>query len=71
VQCGSQVGFGLGLAISKTIVEGHHGAVGIESAPGQGTTTWFTLPLATPPQAWAERPAASPPRSDDCAKRTQ
>lgn len=48
VRTGSQVGFGLGLFISKTIIEGHHGQVGIESAPGQGTTLWFTLPLSSP-----------------------
>jgi signal transduction histidine kinase len=70
-QSGSQVGFGLGLAISKAIVEGHHGQAGIESAPGQGTTAWFTLPLATSPpaciapQAGPEHPPAAPPRSDD------
>jgi len=48
VQHGSQVGFGLGLHISRAIIEGHHGQVGLESAPGQGTTIWFTLPLAAP-----------------------
>jgi len=44
-QSGSHVGLGLGLHISQTIVERHHGRVGIESAPGQGSTFWFTLPL--------------------------
>ena len=39
-------GLGLGLAIAKAIIEEHHGQVGVESAPGQGATFWFTLPLA-------------------------
>ena len=41
----SEVGLGLGLHISRTIVEQHHGQVGIQSIPGRGTTFWFTLPL--------------------------
>lgn len=39
-------GIGLGLAISKGIVEAHGGRVGLESEPGRGTTVWFTLPEA-------------------------
>jgi signal transduction histidine kinase/PAS domain-containing protein len=46
VQSGSGVGLGLGLHICRTIVDRHAGAVGLESAPGQGSTFWFTLPLA-------------------------
>jgi len=45
-QNGSGVGLGLGLSICRTIVERHGGAVGVESAPGDGATFWFTLPLA-------------------------
>jgi signal transduction histidine kinase len=46
VLSGSGVGLGLGLHISQTIVELHQGRVGVESVVGQGSTFWFTLPLA-------------------------
>ncbi|HYL43079.1 MAG TPA: PAS domain S-box protein [Ktedonobacteraceae bacterium] len=39
-------GLGLGLAIAKSIIEQHHGQVGVESVPGLGSTFWFTVPLA-------------------------
>jgi signal transduction histidine kinase len=45
-QSGLGIGLGLGLSISKTILEQHGGAVGVQSAPGEGSTFWFTLPLA-------------------------
>jgi signal transduction histidine kinase len=37
-------GAGLGLAIAAGIVEAHGGQIGAESAVGQGTRVWFTLP---------------------------
>jgi signal transduction histidine kinase len=40
-------GAGLGLFIAKEIVEAHGGRIGIDSSPGQGSTFWFTLPLAS------------------------
>jgi signal transduction histidine kinase len=45
VQYGTGVGLGLGLSISRTIIEHHQGQVGVESAPGKGSTFWFMLPL--------------------------
>jgi signal transduction histidine kinase len=47
---GSDGGLGLGLAIVKDIIEQHHGQVGVESAPGHGSTFWFTLPIEVSPE---------------------
>jgi two-component system sensor histidine kinase KdpD len=43
-------GVGLGLAISRAIVEAHHGTLVAESGRQKGARFIFTLPLGTPPQ---------------------
>lgn len=40
-----QNGTGLGLAISKNFIEKQHGEIGVKSAPNQGSTFYFLLPL--------------------------
>lgn len=41
-------GLGMGLSIVQRIIHRLNGEVGVESAPGSGSTFWFTLPA--PPQ---------------------
>lgn len=41
-----QGGTGLGLKISKTLIEKMNGTIGFDSELGQGTSFWFSLPLA-------------------------
>ena len=60
-------GTGLGLSISKAIVEKHGGEVGFRTAEGQGTTFYFTVPMAN--RETSARPVAQTPSTDGCGPR--
>lgn len=49
-------GTGLGLPITKGLIEAHHGTLTLMSRPGEGTCVRITLPM---PDAWRDREASA------------
>jgi two-component system sensor histidine kinase DctS len=64
-------GMGMGLAICRSVIESHHGALDAGTSPLGGASFSFTLPLyrsevavdapVTPPEASADYPKDPPP----------
>src|SRR5262249_31654946 len=46
VQHELDLSLGLRFYLCQAIIERHHGKVGVQSTPGQGTTFWVSLPIA-------------------------
>jgi signal transduction histidine kinase/ActR/RegA family two-component response regulator len=55
-------GTGIGLALSRRLVQAMGGHIGVRSTPGEGSLFWFTLPMSRPGEA-SGAPAATPPAS--------
>lgn len=56
----AQQGTGIGLNISKQLIQYMNGQIGVSSVPGEGSTFWIELPVSPPPEL---KPLAS--RAED------
>lgn len=49
-------GTGLGLPLTRSLIELHGGTMRVDSAPGQGTTVTLSFPIEPPPQSGGAEP---------------
>jgi len=61
-------GVGLGLAISRSIIDRHHGTIQVESEVGRGTTFYIFLPVDVNQTALNQNPTADPAQQAAAAR---
>ena len=66
---GKREGLGLGLYISRKIVEAHGGQIGVDSVPNKGSTFYLQIPLTEREAKQVVIPIDLQPTAEDCRAR--